>query len=253
MHSTNALCDQKVVVVTGAAGRNGLGFATAQMLAAHGAKVAILDLHSADPHAAAQRLGKDHIGIVADVTDHVSCKSAIAKVAERYGRVDALVNNAGIVQARDAVSITASDYDAVLNVNLRGALNMAQAVLPVMCSQGSGSIICISSIAARRGGGLLGGAHYAASKAGVLGLARALAREYGRSGVRVNSVCPSMIATDMSAEIPKDRAAEIADQVPLGRIGVPDDVAGCVVFLTSDLSKYCTGVTLDVNGGLYIH
>lgn len=251
--TANSLCDGKVVVITGAAGANGLGFATARMLASHGALIAILDLPRADPAESANRLGASHIGLEANVSDKMSCDDAVAIVLKRFGKVDVLVNNAGIVQAKNTLDITSDDYDKVLDVNLRGAMNMSQAVLPAMCSQKSGSIVCISSIAARRGGGLLGGAHYAASKAGVLGLARAMAREYGPNGIRVNSICPSMIATDMSAAIPADRAAAIADQVPLGRIGVPDDVAGCVVFLASELSRYCTGVTLDVNGGLYIH
>lgn len=249
----NLLCYQKVAVITGAAGLNGLGFATARMLAKHGAMVAILDLDRGSPAAAAEKLGKEHIGLVADVTDKASCDAAAAKVLERFGRIDILVNNAGIVQACPTLSITPTDYDAMLDVNLRGALQMSQAVIPAMRSQKGGVIVCMSSIAARRGGGLLGGAHYAASKAGLLGLARAMAREYGVDGIRVNSICPGLIATDMSSEIPSDKQGSIVEQVPLGRIGAPDDIAGCVAFLASDLSKYCTGVTLDVNGGLYIH
>jgi len=248
------LLADKVAVVTGGAGLNGLGFASARMLAAHGAKVVILDLAAADPAAAAARLGEAHLGLVADVTSKASCEAAAEAVLQRYGRVDILLNNAGITQPRKTLDITEADYEAVLDVSLRGTLLASQAFLPAMRSQRSGSIVCISSVSAQRGGGILGGPHYSAAKAGVLGLARAMAREYGVDGIRVNSITPGLIATDINkGKIPEDRKAGILEQIPLARIGEPDDVAGAVVFLASDLSKYCTGVTLDVNGGMLIH
>jgi len=248
------LLADKVALVTGGAGLNGLGFATAKMLAAQGARVVILDLERADPAGAAARLGPQHIGLVADVTDKASCVSAANAAVVQCGRIDILVNNAGITQPRKFVDITAADYDAVLDVSLRGTLYMSQAVLPAMRAARSGSIVCISSVSAQRGGGILGGPHYSAAKAGVLGLARALAREAGIDGIRVNCVTPGLIATDINKGlIPDDRMQGILDQIPLNRIGEPNDVAGCVVFLASPLAKYCTGVTLDVNGGMLIH
>jgi NAD(P)-dependent dehydrogenase (short-subunit alcohol dehydrogenase family) len=252
------LLTDKVAVITGGAGINGLGFATAKLMAAHGARVAILDLERADPQGAAARLGPDHVGthlgIEADVTDKASCDAAAKAVLAACGRIDILVNNAGITQPRKVADITAADYDAVLDVSLRGTLYMSQAVLPSMRAQKSGAIVCISSVSAQRGGGILGGPHYSAAKAGVLGLARAMARECGIDGVRVNCVTPGLIATDINKGlIPEDRMKGILEQIPLNRIGEPSDVAGCVVFLASDLSKYCTGVTLDVNGGMLIH
>jgi len=248
------LLADKVAVITGGAGANGLGFATAKMMAAHGARIAILDLERADPQGAAARLGPQHLGVVADVTDKASCERAAQAVLAACGRIDILVNNAGITQPRKVADITAADYDAVLDVSLRGTLYMSQAVLPSMRAQKSGSIVCISSVSAQRGGGILGGPHYSAAKAGVLGLARAMAREAGIDGVRVNCVTPGLIATDINKGlIPEDRMKGILEQIPLNRIGEPNDVAGCVVFLASDLAKYCTGVTLDVNGGMLIH
>ena len=248
------LLTDKVAVITGGAGLNGLGFSTARMMAAQGARVAILDLDRADPAGAAARLGPQHMGVVADVTDKVSCERAAAAVLERCGRIDILVNNAGITQPRKTNDITGADYDAVLDVSLRGTLYMSQAVLPAMRTAKSGAIVCISSVSAQRGGGILGGPHYSAAKAGVLGLARAIAREVGIDGVRVNCVTPGLIATDINKGlIPPDRMSGILEQIPLNRIGEPGDVAGCVVFLASDLAKYCTGVTLDVNGGMLIH
>jgi NAD(P)-dependent dehydrogenase (short-subunit alcohol dehydrogenase family) len=248
------LLENKVAIISGGAGANGLGFATAKMMAAHGARIALLDLERADPQSAAARLGADHLGVVADVTDKASCERASAAVLARFGRIDCLVNNAGITQPRKVADITAADYDAVLDVSLRGTLYMSQAVLPAMRVQKSGAIVCISSVSAQRGGGILGGPHYSAAKAGVLGLARAMARECGIDGVRVNCVTPGLIATDINKGlIPEDRMKGILEQIPLARIGEPNDVAGCVVFLASDLAKYCTGVTLDVNGGMLIH
>jgi NAD(P)-dependent dehydrogenase (short-subunit alcohol dehydrogenase family) len=248
------LLEDKVAIITGGASANGLGFATAKMMAAHGARIALLDLERADPQSAAARLGADHLGVVADVTDKASCERAAAAVLARFGRIDCLVNNAGITQPRKVADITAADYDAVLDVSLRGTLYMSQTVLPAMRAQKSGAIVCISSVSAQRGGGILGGPHYSAAKAGVLGLARAMARECGIDGVRVNCVTPGLIATDINKGlIPEDRMKGILEQIPLARIGEPNDVAGCVVFLASDLAKYCTGVTLDVNGGMLIH
>ncbi|KQP43156.1 SDR family NAD(P)-dependent oxidoreductase [Pseudorhodoferax sp. Leaf274] len=248
------LLKDKVAVITGGAGLNGLGFATARMMAEQGARVVVLDLERAEPVGAAARLGPQHLGLVADVTDKASCEAAAAQVVQALGRIDILVNNAGITQPRKTLDITGADYDAVLDVSLRGTLYMSQAVLPAMRAQKSGAIVCISSVSAQRGGGILGGPHYSAAKAGVLGLARAMAREYGGDNVRVNCVTPGLIATDINKGlIPPEKLQGILDGIPLNRIGEPADVAGCVVFLASDLAKYLTGVTLDVNGGMLIH
>jgi NAD(P)-dependent dehydrogenase (short-subunit alcohol dehydrogenase family) len=224
------------------------------MMAAEGAIVVILDLASANPAQAAATLGSKHLGVVADVTDKAQCEEAVRTIVEKLGRIDILLNNAGITQPRKTLDIADADYDAVLDVSLRGTLHMSQAVIPTMRAQKSGSIICISSVSAQRGGGILGGPHYSAAKAGVLGLARAMAREFGGDNIRINCVTPGLIATDINRGlIPEERKASILEQIPLGRIGDPTDVGGACVFLASDLAKYCTGVTLDVNGGMLIH
>ncbi|WPB57322.1 SDR family NAD(P)-dependent oxidoreductase [Xylophilus sp. GOD-11R] len=248
------LLKDKVAVITGGAGPNGLGFATAKMMAEHGARVVIVDLENARPAEAAARLGEGHVGLVANVTDKAQCLQAVADAVRQLGRVDVLVNNAGITQPRKTLDISEADYEAVLDVSLRGTLLMSQAVIPAMQQGGGGSIVCISSVSAQRGGGILGGPHYSAAKAGVLGLARAMAREFGGANIRINCVTPGLIATDINKGlIPDDKKAGILEQIPLNRIGGPDDVAGPVVFLASDLSKYLTGVTLDINGGMLIH
>lgn len=248
------LLKDKVALITGGAGLNGLGFATARMMAAHGARVVILDLERAKPAEAAALLGPQHLGVVADVTDKASCERAAAQALAACGRIDILFNNAGITQPRKTLDISAADYEAVMDVSLRGMLYMSQAVIPQMRVQKSGAIVNTSSVSAQRGGGILGGPHYSAAKAGMLGLGRAMAREFGIDGIRVNAVTPGLIATDINKGlIPDDRMQGILEQIPLNRIGEPGDVAGCVVFLASDLAKYLTGVTLDVNGGMLIH
>jgi NAD(P)-dependent dehydrogenase (short-subunit alcohol dehydrogenase family) len=181
------LLKDRVAIITGGAGINGLGFATARQMAAQGARVSILDLERADPAGAAARLGGRHLGLVADVTDKAACEAAAAAVLRAFGRIDALVNNAGITQAVGTLEIGGADYDRVLDVSLRGTLYMSQAVLPAMRTRRSGAIVCISSVSAQRGGGIFGGPHYSAAKAGVLGLARAMAREFGGDGIRVDS------------------------------------------------------------------
>jgi len=224
------------------------------LLASQGARVVITDIEAARPAEAAAQLGPQHLGLVADVTKKADVDAAVARVVEQFGRIDILVNNAGITQPRKTVDISASDYDAVLDVSLRGTLLCSQAVISAMERQGSGSIICISSVSAQRGGGILGGPHYSAAKAGVLGLARAMARELGGSGIRVNCITPGLIGTDIiKGKLTEDRKAEIAETIPLGRLGHPNDIAGACIFLGSELSAYCTGVTLDVNGGMLIH
>lgn len=248
------LLKDQVAIITGGAGVNGLGFATARLMAAQGAKVAILDLERADPVAAAAQLGAGHIGLVADVTDKASCEAAAAAVLKAFGRIDTLVNNAGITQPVKTLEITGADYDRILDVSLRGTLYMSQAVLPTMRSQQGGSIICISSVSAQRGGGILGGPHYSAAKAGVLGLARAMAREFGPENIRINCITPGLIGTDIiKGKLTEEKKAEIAETIPLARLGRAEDIAGACVFLASGLSTYCTGITLDVNGGMLIH
>ncbi|CAB3862771.1 3-oxoacyl-[acyl-carrier-protein] reductase FabG [Achromobacter animicus] len=248
------LLKDKVAVISGGAGINGLGFATARQMAAHGARVVILDLERAAPASAAARLGDGHLGLVADVTDKTACIAAIEQAVKTFGRIDILVNNAGITQPVKTLEITGADYDRILDVSLRGTLYLSQAVLPAMQAQRSGSIVCISSVSAQRGGGIFGGPHYSAAKAGVLGLARAMAREFGGDGIRINCITPGLIETDITqGKLSAERKADIEGTIPLARLGRADDVAGACVFLASDLSAYCTGITLDVNGGMLIH
>ena len=240
----------KTAIVTG--GGSGFGAGIVRKFVAEGARVMVADIDADAAAEVAREVGG--VAHTVDVAYGPSVRAMAGAAIRALGHVDILVNNAGITQPAKFLDISGKDYDRILDVSLRGTLYMSQAVLPAMRAQQGGSIVCISSVSAQRGGGILGGPHYSAAKAGVLGLARAMAREFGPEGIRVNCVTPGLISTDINKDIlSAEKKAEIAQTIPLGRLGGPDDVGGVCVFLASDLSQYCTGITLDVNGGMLIH
>lgn len=249
-----ALLEGRTAIITGAASPRGLGKATASLFAQHGCKVAILDLNEAAAQDAAADIGELHVGLACDVTRKADCEKAVATVLDSFGQIDILVNNAGITQPLKIMDITHENYDAVLDVNLLGTLNMSQSVIPHMRDRKAGSIVNMSSVSAQRGGGIFGGPHYSAAKAGVLGLTKAMARELAPDGVRSNAICPGFIATDITGgALTEDMMTQILAGIPMGRAGAASDVAGCCLFLASDLSAYVTGSEIDVNGGSLIH
>ena len=241
------LLDQRTAIVTGAGSPGGIGRATARLFAAEGARVAILDLTETNPAAAAASVGPDHIGLVCDVRDGSACSAAVEHVAEAFGRIDVLIGNAGVVYGTPLEEIAADEYDEVLDVNLRGNFQMAQAVVsqmrtqePTAGAESRGSIVLISSIAGQVGGGLFG-------------LAKALARELAPEGIRANAIAPGVIDNDFSkGRMTREIKDGIAPKVPLGRLGTSEDIAKACLFLASDLSSYVTGQVLSVNGGLLI-
>ncbi|WP_062223825.1 SDR family NAD(P)-dependent oxidoreductase [Aureimonas sp. D3] len=249
------LLNGKTAVISGAASQRGIGRATAQLFAEHGARVAILDLDAGASADAAKALpGDGHVGIACDVTDKSSCDAAAKAAIDAFGRVDVLVNNAGITQPLKTLDISLENWGKVIDVNLTGVLLLSQAFVPHMKEKGGGSIACMSSVSAQRGGGIFGGPHYSAAKAGVLGLAKAMAREFGPAGIRVNSVTPGLIQTDITGgKLTDEMRADILKGIPLNRLGDAADVAKIYLFLASDLSSYVTGATIDVNGGMLIH
>ena len=248
------LLRDKVAVVTGAASKAGIGRATARRFAQEGARVALLDLMECDPVAAARELGAEHVGHICDVRDRAACGAVLDKVAGELGGIDVLVGNAGIVFGTPLEEIDAAEYDLVMDVNLRGNFNTAQAAAPHMRKRGGGSIVMISSIAGQVGGGLFGRSHYAAAKSGIFGLAKALARELAGDAIRVNAVAPGVIDNDFTRGrmTPADKE-RVAQTVPLGRLGTSDDIADSCLYLASGLSAYVTGTVLSVNGGLHIY
>lgn len=252
--SQSLLLDGKVAVISGAATPRGIGLATANLFARHGAKVVILDLDEKAAAEAAAAIGPQHRGYACNVVDKDACLKATERVIAEFGRIDILVNNAGITQPAKVVDIDPESWDRILDVNLRGVLYLSQAAIPYMKQQGGGSIACMSSVSAQRGGGILGGPHYSAAKAGVLGLAKAMAREFGPDNIRVNCVTPGLIQTDItSGKLSEQQKAEIAASVPLNRLGAAREIAGAYLFLASDLAGYITGAVIDVNGGMLIH
>jgi 3-oxoacyl-[acyl-carrier protein] reductase len=237
--------DGKVALVTGAA--QGIGAATARLFAAEGAHVACADLNAAGVSALAQEL--DGLALTGSVTDPRQAASWIGAIVERWGRIDALVNNAGIT--RDAMShkMTMEQWDAVIEVNLKGHFVPSQAAMIVMRERGYGRIVNTASVSAF---GNIGQANYAASKAGVIGLTHTLALEGARYGVTVNAVAPGFVNTPMTAVIPEHIKAAQQARIPLGRVAQPEDVARVHLFLASDDAAYVTGQLLVVDGGLTV-
>jgi len=248
------LLADKVAAISGAASPRGIGLATAKLFAQHGASVAILDIDEAGAQRAAAELGPQHRGFACDVAELASCQRATAQALEAFGKVDVLLANAGISQPLRFMDISPENWDRVMDVNLRGVFHLCQAFVPHMRERKQGSIACMSSVSAQRGGGIFGGPHYSAAKAGVLGLAKAMARELGPDGIRVNCVTPGLIQTDITGgKLTDELRAEIRKGIPLNRLGNAEDVAGAYLFLASDLSAYVTGAVIDVNGGMLIH
>ena len=248
------LLRDKVAIVTGAASLVGIGWATANLFAEHGAKVVLLDLDEALITRAAARIGSAHLGLVCDVRDPDACGAAVATSIERYGTVDIVINNAGVSQPQGLMESTMADYDLVMDVSMRGAYNMTRAVTPHFRKRGAGAIVCMGSLAAQRGGGVLGGPHYAAAKGAVHAFTKAVARELGPDGIRVNAIAPGLTDTNLLAgKIDEDGKNRISELTPLRRLAKPLDVANTCLYLASDLSIYVTGCILDVNGGFHIH
>ncbi len=240
----------RVAIVTGAS--RGIGRAVARRLAAAGAAVvAAARGDHADGVAAEIRAGGGRaVGVSVDVTDRQRIDAMVRTALDEYGRIDVLVNNAGIVRDQLALRMSPADWDAVVATNLTAAFTCARAVLRPMIRQRGGRIINVGSVVGRMGNA--GQVNYAASKAGLEGFSKALAREVASRGITVNVVAPGMIDTDMTAGLHESALAAMLAQIPMGRLGTTDDVAGAICFLASDEAAYVTGHVLAVNGGMYM-
>jgi NAD(P)-dependent dehydrogenase (short-subunit alcohol dehydrogenase family) len=249
------LLKDRTALITGGASKRGLGLATAKLFAEHGCRVAIMDLDlKVTQNAVAGLPGAGHVAIQGNVTNKADCERAVAEAIQAFGRLDILVNNAGVTSPLRLLDIDPATYERVMDVSMRGTLYMTQAAVPQMKKQGGGSIVNMSSVSAKNGGGVFGGSHYCAAKAAVLGFTKATAREMGPFNIRANAILPSMIATDITggAVTPEMREKIIAT-VPMGRIGDAHEVAGCALFLASDLASYVTGSEIEINGGSHIN
>jgi 3-oxoacyl-[acyl-carrier protein] reductase len=239
----------QVALVTGAS--RGIGKAIAQELARQGAKVVGTATSEAGAAAISEYLGDAGKGVVLNVTDAAQCEAVIADVQKTYGSLSILVNNAGITQDNLAMRMKDEEWDSVISTNLTAVGRMARLVLRGMMKAKHGRIINITSVVGSSGNP--GQMNYAASKAGVEGMSRALAREIGSRNITVNSVAPGFIDTDMTKVLSEEQHAGLLTQIPLARLGSPDDIAHAVAFLAGPNAGYITGTTLHVNGGMYMN
>jgi len=241
----------KVAIVTG--GGVGIGKAYAHGLAKEGAKVVVADIQEAEAQKVAADIkaaGGEAIAVAVDVISPEKTQAMAAAALKAYGRIDILVNNAGITRDQLMLRLKREDWDAVIATNLTSAYSLTQAVLKPMIRQRSGRIICISSVVGQSGNA--GQANYAASKAGLIGLAKSVALEVASRNITVNVVAPGMIATDMTGVLSEKTREALIAKIPVGRLGDADDIAAAVCFLASDEAAYITGQVLAVNGGMYL-
>jgi 3-oxoacyl-[acyl-carrier protein] reductase len=240
----------KVTLITGAS--RGIGKATALKFARDGARVVVCDLDDAVAETVAEiRLrGGNATGFTVDVTRPQSIEAMVSGVLATYGRIDVLVNNAGIVADAQLCKMSDEQFDRVIDVNLKGTYNCTRAVVEAMIEKKSGVVLNASSIVGIHGN--FGQTNYAASKFGVIGMAKTWARELGRHGIRVNAVCPGFIETTILKSVPEKVVRALVERVPLGRLGKPEEVANTFAFLASDEASYINGAVIEVCGGMTI-
>ncbi|MBN2860041.1 MAG: 3-oxoacyl-ACP reductase FabG [Sphaerochaetaceae bacterium] len=247
--------DNRVVIVTGAGSERGIGRETANYLASLRATVVIADMNLEGAKAAAQAIEADGgkaFAVSLNVTDPESVKAMVETVVQKYGRIDVLVNNAGITQPVTTADMSLEDFNRIIAVNLTGTFLCSQAVIPVMAKNSYGRIVNLSSVSGKRGGGVYGGSHYSAAKAGILGFSKALAREVVEQGITVNSVCPGLIATDIRKGLSDERERAIWETIPMKRPGTTREIAFTVAFLAAEEAAYITGEDIDINGGSHM-
>ena len=235
----------KVAIITGAA--KGIGFSTAQRFAQEGAIVILADMNLESVKGAAAQIPSAE-AFAMNVTDRASIQAVVDQVMQKHGRIDILINNAGITQDARLVKMTEAQFDAVIDVNLKGVFNCTQLIVPHMLEAGSGSIVNASSVVGIYGN--FGQTNYSATKFGVIGFTKTWARELGPKGIRVNAVCPGFIATEMVKAMPENILQDIERRSWLGRLGTPEEIANVYLFLASHEASFINGVALEVSGGI---
>ena len=243
------LLQDKVALITGAS--RGIGKAIALRFAAEGANIAFTDLRDDENMQALVKelegMGVKAKGYASNAANTEDTAKVVASVAQDFGRIDVLVNNAGITKDGLLLRMTEEQWDAVINVNLKSVFNFTKAVAPIMSSQRGGSIISLSSVVGVSGNA--GQANYSASKAGIIGFTKSVAKEFGKRGIRANAIAPGFIITDMTAQLSEEVRKDWESKIPLHRGGTPQDVANVCLFLACDLSAYVGGLVLHVWGG----
>jgi 3-oxoacyl-[acyl-carrier protein] reductase len=241
----------KVAIITGSA--RGIGQATAWKFAAEGAKVVVCDLERNGVDEVVSQIiaaGGQAIGFTVNVTDKASIAAMVKGVIDKHGRIDVLVNNAGIVDDAMFRKMSDEQFERVIDINLKGTYNCARAVVDIMIAQNAGVILNASSVVGLYGN--FGQTNYAASKFGVIGMAKTWARELGRKGIRANAVCPGFVETTILKSIPQKVMQAMIDRVPLGRLAKPEEIANTYAFLASDEASYINGAVIEVSGGATI-
>ncbi|UOF88635.1 SDR family oxidoreductase [Fodinisporobacter ferrooxydans] len=246
----------RIAIVTGSGSARGIGKAVATELAKRGAIVVIADIHLQGAETVAAEFNDSGYKAVArhlDVTSRESVAALVADIDREFGKIDILVNNAGITRPSRILEITDEEWDLIFAVNMKGVFYCTQAVLPGMIAQRYGRIVNLSSVSGKRGGGVFGGSHYSAAKAGVLGFAKAVAREVAEYGITLNSVTPGLIDTDITGGLMTPERRELLKQeIPAKRLGTAFDVAAAIAFLASEDAGYITGEEIDINGGSHM-
>jgi 3-oxoacyl-[acyl-carrier protein] reductase len=241
----------RVALVTGAA--QGIGKAVALLLALNGADVVVSDINLEKAEETAkeiQAIGRKAMAIKVDVANSDQVERMVETILQQFGQIDILINNAGITRDKLILRMTEEEWDAVLNINLKGTFNCTKAVVRYMSKQRWGKIVSIASVVGEMGNA--GQANYAASKAGVIGFTKTIAREFAQRGINVNAIAPGYIETPMTEALPEKAKEELKRMIPMERLGKPEDVAEAVLFLVSEASSYITGQVLNVNGGIYM-
>jgi len=239
----------KVVLITGSA--SGIGKETALLFAREGGKLVVADVNDKAGEETVEEIrknGGDAFFAHLDVSNREQVKQVVKDTISKYGRIDVLINNAGIIQDALVVKMTEEQWDRVININLKGPFNCIQGVVEQMITQGSGVIINISSVVALYGN--VGQTNYAATKSGLIGITKTLGKELGRKGIRVNAVAPGFIITPMTASVPEKILDLMKEKTPLKRLGKPEDVANTLLFLSSDEASFINGAVISVDGGL---
>ncbi len=245
----------KVAIVTGSGSKNGIGRETVMILAKEGAKVVVADMNYEGAKSVAEEveaLGGTATPVRVDITDEVSVKSMVAEAVANYGRLDILVNNAGITQPITTMDMTPEDFMKIIRVNLYGTFLCSKIAVPEMAKNKYGRIVSLSSVSGKRGGGVYGGSHYSAAKAGILGFSKALAREVVEDGITVNCVCPGLVDTDIRAGLSDEAEHAIWESIPMKRPASRREIASTIAFLASDDASYITGEDIDINGGSHM-
>ena len=246
---------EQVIIVTGSGSPKGIGKTIAKTFAKQGGTVVIADMNTegiANTVKEIEQEGGKAFGIELNVTDKASVDNMVKTIMDKFGRIDVLVNNAGISQKVTVEDMTLEDIKRIFNVNMFGLFLCTQACMKPMRQAKYGRIVNLSSVSGKRGGGVFGGAHYSASKAAVLAFSKNLSREISADGVTINSVCPGLINTEIWKSLPKEDAQKVIDGIPMGRPGETQEVANAIVFLASKEESYITGEEIDINGGSHM-